>query len=58
MKGIEAAGGRRITMCGMRLSFASNLLIAGVSDVKYQAGSVIQIPAWCIGTMPVSAELR
>lgn len=34
MKRVEAAGGRPITMNGMRHSFASNLLIAGVSDVK------------------------
>jgi len=34
MKRVEAAGGRPITMYGMRHSFASNLLIAGVSDVK------------------------
>jgi len=34
MRRIEAAGGRSITMYGMRHSFASNLLIAGVSDVK------------------------
>ena len=27
-------GGRRITMYGMRHTFCSNLLIAGVSDVK------------------------
>lgn len=34
MKAVEAAGGKRITMYGMRHSFASNFLIAGVSDVK------------------------
>lgn len=34
MKAVVAAGGRRITMYGMRHSFASNFLIAGVSDVK------------------------
>lgn len=31
---VLAAGGRRITPCGMRHTFASNLLIAGVSDTK------------------------
>ncbi len=34
MKAVQAAGGKRITMYGMRHSFTSNLLIAGVSDVK------------------------
>ncbi len=34
MKRVEAVGGKRITMYGMRHSFASNLLIADVSDVK------------------------
>ena len=33
-KAIVAAGGKAITMYGMRHSFASNFLIAGVSDVK------------------------
>jgi len=31
---VTEAGGQAITMYGMRHSFASNLLIAGVSDVK------------------------
>ena len=31
---VEKAGGKRITAYGMRHSFASNLLIAGVSDFK------------------------
>jgi integrase len=31
---IEAAGGKAITAYGMRHSFASNLLNAGISDVK------------------------
>jgi len=31
---ILAAGGRRITMYGMRHTFASNLLIAGVTELK------------------------
>jgi integrase len=31
---VEKEGGKRITAYGMRHSFASNLLIAGVSDVK------------------------
>lgn len=34
MKRVIAAGGKAITMYGMRHSFASNFLIAGVSDVK------------------------
>lgn len=34
VKRVQAEGGKRITMYGMRHSFASNLLIAGVSDVK------------------------
>ena len=34
MKEVVAAGGKAITMYGMRHSFASNFLIAGVSDVK------------------------
>ena len=34
MTRLKAIGGRPITMYGMRHSFASNLLIAGVSDVK------------------------
>lgn len=34
MKAVVAAGGKTITMYGMRHSFASNMLIAGVSDVK------------------------
>lgn len=34
MKAVVTAGGKAITMYGMRHSFASNLLIAGVSDVK------------------------
>ena len=34
MKRVQAQGGKAITMYGMRHSFASNLLIAGVSDVK------------------------
>ncbi len=34
MKAVQAAGGKRITMYGMRHTFTSNLLIAGVSDVK------------------------
>ena len=34
MKQVVAAGGKAITMYGMRHSFASNLLIAKVSDVK------------------------
>ncbi len=34
MKQVVAAGGKAITMYGMRHSFASNFLIAGVSDVK------------------------
>jgi integrase len=34
MKAVVAAGGKAITMYGMRHSFASNYLIAGVSDVK------------------------
>jgi integrase len=34
MKEVVKAGGKVITMYGMRHSFASNLLIAGVSDVK------------------------
>lgn len=34
MKELVKAGGKAITMYGMRHSFASNLLIAGVSDVK------------------------
>lgn len=33
-RSIEAAGGKPITMYGMRHSFASNMLIARVSDVK------------------------
>ncbi len=33
-KQVVKAGGKAITMYGMRHSFASNLLIAGVSDVK------------------------
>jgi site-specific recombinase XerD len=31
---VVAAGGKAITMYGMRHSFASNYLIAGISDVK------------------------
>jgi integrase len=34
VKQVQARGGKPITMYGMRHSFASNLLIAGVSDVK------------------------
>lgn len=34
MKRVVAAGGRAITLYGMRHSFASNLLIANASDVK------------------------
>jgi integrase len=34
MRRIIASGGQAITMYGMRHSFASNLLIAGVTDVK------------------------
>ncbi len=34
MKSVVVAGGKAITMYGMRHSFASNFLIAGVSDVK------------------------
>lgn len=34
MKLVTAAKGREITMYGMRHSFASNFLIAGISDVK------------------------
>lgn len=34
MTQVKAAGGKVITMYGMRHSFASNLLIADVSDVK------------------------
>jgi integrase len=34
MQQVVAAGGRAITMYGMRHSFASNYLIAGISDVK------------------------
>ena len=34
MKAVVVAGGKAITMYGMRHSFASNFLIAGVSDVK------------------------
>lgn len=34
MAALEQAGGKPITMYGMRHSFASNLLIANVSDVK------------------------
>lgn len=34
IKEVVKAGGRAITMYGMRHSFASNFLIAGVSDVK------------------------
>ncbi|TVR12912.1 MAG: site-specific integrase [Planctomycetota bacterium] len=34
MELVKAAGGKPITMYGMRHSFASNLLIASVSDVK------------------------
>ena len=34
IKRVVAAGGKRITPHGMRHSFASNLLIAGVSDMK------------------------
>ncbi len=34
MKKLSLAGGKEITMYGMRHSFASNLLIANISDVK------------------------
>jgi len=34
IKRVEAAGGKRITMYGMRHSFASNLLMHSISDVK------------------------
>lgn len=34
MKQVEAEGGKRITMYGMRHTFASNFLIANVTDVK------------------------
>ena len=35
---VTEAGGKAIAMYGMRHSFASNLLIAGVSDVKVARG--------------------